>query len=82
MNHVEILLSESLWYNINVKINDNTVLYKEFTLAGINQVCHPVDKFGKFIKFNGLVDDTGLSHFLLLNGCRSLMDCQILGNKL
>ena len=61
MNHVEILLSESLWYNTNVKINDNTVLYKEFALAGINQMCHPVDKFGKFIKFSGLVDETDLS---------------------
>ena len=30
MNHVEILLTESLWYNTNVKINNSTVLYKEF----------------------------------------------------
>ena len=49
MNHVEILLTESLWYNTNVKINNSTVLYKEFVLAGINQVCHLFDKFGKLI---------------------------------
>ena len=60
MNHVEILLTESLWYNTNVKINNSTVLYKEFALAGINQVCHLFDKFGKLIKFNDLVDTTGL----------------------
>ena len=50
MNNVEILLSESLWYNTNVKINDYTILYKGFALAGINQVCHLFDKFGKVIK--------------------------------
>ena len=61
MNYVEILLTESLWYNTNVKINNNTVLYKEFALAGINQVCNLFDKFGKLIKFNDLVDKTGLS---------------------
>ena len=61
MNHVEILLTESLWYNTNVKINNSTVLYKEFALAGVNQVCHLFDKFGKLIKFNDLVDKTGLS---------------------
>ena len=61
INHVEILLSESLWYNTNVKINNNTVLYKEFALAGINQVCHLFDKFGKLIEFNDFVDKTGLS---------------------
>ena len=60
MNHVEILLTESLWYNTNVKINKSTVLYKEFTLAGINQVWHLFYKFGKLIKFNDLVDKTGL----------------------
>ena len=56
MNHVEILLPESLWYNTNLKINNSTVLYKEFALAGINQVCHIFGKFGKLIKFNDLVD--------------------------
>ena len=44
-----------------MKINNSTVLYKEFALAGINQVCHLFDKFGKLIKFNDLVDKTGLS---------------------
>ena len=52
MSYVETLLSESLWYKANVKINNDTVLYKEFTLAGINQVCYYSDKFGKLIKFN------------------------------
>ena len=60
MNNVEILLTESLWYNTNLKINNSTVLYKEFALAGINQVCHLFDKFGKLIKFNDLVDKTSL----------------------
>ena len=61
MNHVEILSTESLWYNTNVKINNSTVLYKEFALTGINQVCHLFDKFGKLIEFDHLVDKTGLS---------------------
>ena len=60
MNHVEILLTESLWYNTNVKINNSTVLYKEFALAGINEVCHLFDRFGKLIKFNDLVDTPSL----------------------
>ena len=46
-----------------MKINNNIVLYKEFALAGINQVCHLFDKFGKFIKINDLVDKTGLSPY-------------------
>ena len=44
-----------------MKINNTAVLYKEFALADINQVCHLFDKFGKLIKFNDLVDKTGLS---------------------
>ena len=64
MNHVDILLTECLLYNTNVKINNSTVLYKEFTLAGINQVCHLFDKFGKLIKFNDSVDKTNLSSSL------------------
>ena len=39
----------------------NTVLCKEFALAGIDQGCHLFDKFGKLIKFNDLVDKTSLS---------------------
>ena len=82
MNHVEILLFESLWYNTNLKINNNTVLYKVFALAGINQVFHLFDKFGKLIKFNDLVDKTGLSPSLFfLNGCSSLMHYQLIGNN-
>ena len=81
MNHVEILLTESLWYNNNVKINNSTVLYNEFALAGVNQVCHLFNKFGKLIKFNDLVDKIGLSPSLFLNGCSSLMYYQLTGNQ-
>ena len=34
-------------------------------MAGINQVCHTFDKFGKLIKFNDLVDKIGLSPSLI-----------------
>ena len=81
MNNVEILLTESLWYNTNVKINNSTVLYKEFALAGINQVCHLFDKFGKLIKFNDLVDKLVYHLLSFLNGCSSLMHYQLTGNK-
>ena len=51
-----------------------------FTLADINQVCHLFDKFGKLIKFNDLVDKTGLSPFLFFK-CMQLIDALPVNSK-
>ena len=51
-----------------------------FALADINQVCHLFDKFGKLIKFNDLVDKTGLSPFLFFK-CMQLIDALPVNSK-
>ena len=54
INCAELILSESLWYNTFIKIDENTVYFEEFSLVGINKVKDLFEENGKLKEFDKL----------------------------
>ena len=51
---VQVILSESLWYNSFIQINQNAIFFRELCLAGINRVADLFEKHGKLVMFHKL----------------------------
>ena len=51
---IQVILSESLWYNSFIQINQNAIFFRELCLAGINRVADLFEKDGKLVMFHKL----------------------------
>ena len=54
VDSIQVKLSESLWYNSFIQINQNAVFFRELCLAGINRVADLFEKDGKIVMFHKL----------------------------
>ena len=52
--NTNIMLSESLWYNARIQINNDAVFLNEFASICINKVNNLFDENGQFIMFQNL----------------------------
>ena len=51
VDYIQVILSESLWHNSFVQINQNAIFFREFCLAGINRVADLFEKDEKLVMF-------------------------------
>ena len=52
--YIQVILSQSLWYNSFVQINQNAICFRELCLAGINRVADLFEKDGTKVMFHKL----------------------------
>ena len=56
--NANIILSESLWYNAHIQVNNDAVFFDEFALICVNKVSDLFDEKGQLIMFQNFQNST------------------------
>ena len=64
--NANIILSESLWYNAHIQINNDAVFFNEFSSYCINKVSDLFDENSQLIMFQNLTNSGNISHSFFL----------------
>ena len=67
--NANIILSESLWYNAHIQINDDAVFFTEFASICIDKLSDLFDENGQLIMFQNLTNSGTSQPFFLSFKC-------------
>ena len=76
------ILSEFLWFNRNIKVDNRPIFFKYFSEKEVNFVSHMMKENGEIKSWNDLKNELKLEQRLYLAGCNLLTLYQVIGKTI